>query len=740
MGKKDKIDPRTHIRCLNGKGKWTFLSTFGEEELCHDGPCGLRLEDGRRSTVFPSPAAVAASFDVELAKACGSNIGNAFKNEGFSLALTPGANIKRSALCGRNFEYFSEDPLLNGLMAASYIQGIQSTGVGACLKHYLANNQEWYRHISESVVSYRALRGIYARSFEIALEESKPFAIMTSYNRVNGNYVSSSKPLLRDLLRGEFGYDGLVISDWGGATFNDGGCFRAGLDIEMPYRPGAVEQFQRNYGKSFSEVDLNERLKCISNFFSKAKKAKGRQITNDSVKGYLSALETARSTIILAKNESSFLPFEEKDDVLIVGSLALEPHIIGGGSAKVLPDVEVNYLGVLKSKGLPFCYIDGYKEGTKLNQVVLASEAKKHNKILFFLGMNEGDESEGRDRNNISIKKEQLEALNTVLSVNPNVCVVLMTGGVLDVSPFVEKVPSILVAYDGGEAICEAIFETVYGHNNPSGRFIESWPLSLRDNPLYAKWHEDAYHAYYDEDIYVGYRYYDKAKTALAFRFGEGLSYSSFELSDMKTRSLPSGGCQVILKAKNTSGRDGATPILVFGEYPNGCDFYHEERFLAAFTKVFLKAGEEKEVLIAIPTYAFKVYLHKGLGGEIEDGIYTLTASIDGRRDGISSKTKIKGKKLKGAHTPSTLKRRHYESEYRFDWNSPLGAFALYSGFLKEHIDCFDTKEDAKWLIHSEEPIRSLLLHKGFKREDIEKAIDDTNEAMGGQCFVPITI
>ncbi len=740
--KSERPDPSVHLKCLNGISSWEIVSPFSEKALLHDGPSGLRIDDpscwGRNipSSSYPSASALACSFDLALAERAGEAMGNNFSNAKVDLALAPACNIKRSALCGRNWEYYSEDPLLSGSMAAAVINGLQSSGVGACLKHYLCNSQEYYRHVNESVVSDRALREIYARNFEIALQNSKPAAVMTSYNRVNGEYVNGSKYLLDTLLRKEFGFDSLVISDWNAATNNDGSYFACGLDVEMPCRPSALEDYEKGYGHTFGEADLNQRLTEIGRFFSFVKRHKQMARADDPKADYDLSVGLYEKCAVLAKNDS-FFPLGKDDDVLVVGYLATHPYYVGGGSGKTEAIIKKNFLDVLNEKGHGYVFIDGYRPNTEMDLSSLSKIAGEHKKVLFFMGAYDGDESEGYDRKDMAIHREQLLALATVLKENPRVGVILEAGSPYDVSLFKDHVKGLFIAYPGGMGMSEALYNLVYGKANPSGHLAESWPMSLADNPLYGHFHEDPYHSYYDEDIYVGYRYYDTFGVDVAYPFGHGLSYSDFVYENLKV--YPSrGGYEAEVKVKNDSPMDGEALVLVFSS-KKGSAIYREKHSLVGFAKAFVKAGEEAAVKVKINKTCLKVYPSKDEEGYIEDGDYVFSAGPNVNVLPLSASVRLKGRKAKSMPQPVKLPRRHYDYEYRFDINTPAAAFCYISDYFRRHKNLFSSEGEYQWFTHSEEPIRVIFTNPNFSRDEILQAIDEANELIGGKSFVPLT-
>ncbi len=739
--KKSKIDKAVHLSCLNGTSFWEFVSPFNETCICHDGPSGLRIEEEGKpmsslpSSSYPSASALACSFDPEVARGAALSMAQSFADSRTDLALAPAINIKRSCLCGRNWEYFSEDPLVSGTFGAAMVNGLQSGGVGACLKHYLCNNQEYYRFINESVVSDRALRTIYSKAFEVALSLSNPAAVMTSYNRVNGEYVHESEYLL-GLLRNDFGFDSLIISDWGAATANEGKAFKAGLNIEMPYRASAAQDYRKGYGSQFNEEDLDKRLTEIGRFFSFIKRNKKALKAHDAKKDYKDALKAYEKCVVLAKNEG-FFPLKKNDDVLVVGYLAEAPHYVGGGSGRTEASIKKNYLDVLKDQGHTFVYINGYLPGKTLVQDALASEAKKHKKVLFFMGQYPESETEGKDRESFALPHEQIVALATVLNNNANVGVILETGSPVDVSIMKKYAKGLFIAYPGGMGMSEAIYNLAYGKANPSGHLAETWPLSLKDNPVYEKWHEDAYHTYYDEDIYVGYRYYDSFNKEVAYPFGHGLSYSEYRYSDLSVSQVR-GAIEATVFVENISDNDGEALVMVFA-HSDSSVLYREEKSLIGFKKVFLLSHEKKPLTIRIPYSNLYVYPAKGESPFIEEGNYVLLAGGSIVDLPLSKTIWIKGKKAKASKSPEVLRRHHYDYEYRFDWNSPAAAFNYISDYFKSRKQLFKSEADFQYFLNAEEPIRIILNNPRFDKESVQKAIDEANQKIGGKSFIQLT-
>ena len=609
-----------HLKSIERLGLSSILVT--------DGPHGLRKQVDRTDELgigesapavcFPTASAFACSFDRELAYEIGKALGEECLKEGISVLLGPGANQKRSPLCGRNFEYYSEDPLLSGEMAAAFIQGVQSMGVGTSLKHYAANNQETRRMSIDVIVDERALRDIYLRGFEIAVKKGKPWTVMCAYNKVNGTYCSDNAYLLTEILRNEWGFKGLVISDWG-AVNNRVKGISAGLDLEMPGNKGyndkkIIEAVQK---KTLPESDLDIVAERIVELILKSMRTRKEHAPCDMDAHHRLAVDAHKQSAVLLKNENNILPGFINQNAAVIGMLAKKPRYQGAGSSKVNPYRLTNAWDALVSKGVKAEYASGYsldkntdESGESQSLIEEACKVAKGKDIVYiFAGLPEGYESEAFDRENLSLPDVQNRLVEAVCKVNPNVVVVLACGAPVEL-PWVNQVKGILLSYLGGEGSGEAIADLLLGTAVPSGKLAETWPLSLEDNPSYNYFPGGRTTVEYRESIYVGYRYYEKANKPVLYPFGHGLSYTGFEYSDLKISPVEAEfgeEIEISFNIKNTGTVEGKETALVFVSCPDSKMFMPEKE-LCGFDKVSLKPGEVKNISIRINTEQFGYY------------------------------------------------------------------------------------------------------------------------------------
>ena len=605
---------------LSGGGAWKSraLPRRGLPALFFsDGPHGLRKQEGvgdhlglnasLPATCFPTAATVANSWDTaEVGEALGSEA----RSQGVDILLGPGLNIKRSPLCGRNFEYFSEDPYLSGKLAAAYVRGIQRGGALACVKHYAVNSQEFRRMILNAEVDERALREIYLTGFEIAVKEGKPGALMTSYNQVNGLQSNENPQLMLEILRKEWGYDGMVVTDWGGSDDHIRGI-QCRTTIEMP-DPGLHAAREVMHAVERGELSEAEIDACLSDYFRtlrrvavQAKKAK----PVDPLRQHALARRAARESAVLLKNDG-ILPLTGEETVALIGDFARVPRYQGAGSSLVNSRRVETLRGQLTQRlGQKLLgTVSGYarhgndtkrQEARRLRKALRL--ARRADCVIFCGGLDEMAETEGLDRKTLALPTAQRRALRALAAVNPNIVLVLSAGSVVALAP-AARARAILHGYLGGEAGAGAMAELLYGDANPSGKLAESYPLALSDTPAYPYRKLRGNCAEYRESIYVGYRYYDKAKVPLRYPFGFGLSYTRFAYEDLR---LSEAG--VRFRLRNTGSRAGAE-IAELYICAAESETFRPEKELKGFAKVFLKAGEEREVFIPFDDKSFRVF------------------------------------------------------------------------------------------------------------------------------------
>jgi beta-glucosidase len=573
-----------------------------------DGPHGLRVQDdenpdhlgiGRseKSTCFPPAVTLASSWDPNLVEAVGAALGLEARAKGVDMVLGPGMNIKRSPLCGRNFEYFSEDPLFTGMMAAAMIKGIQTRGVGACVKHFAVNNQETDRLRVSADVTPRALREIYLRGFQIALRDANPWGVMASYNRINGVFASENSWLLTDVLREEWNYDGVVVSDWG-AVHDPVASLKAGLDLRMPGRPDDPRILEAaESGKIDKELDRTlVRLKLLA---ERTETTHQGEPVDLEAHHQLTRRAAAESAVLL-KNDQAVLPLSSASvgRVAMIGELARTPRYQGAGSSAVNPVRVVSTINAMMDRfGQEPMFSAGYRlDGVDDERMVeeAAAVATTAETVVLFLGLPPAFESEGRDRADISLPGNQIALLQRLAAVNDRIVVVLCNGSAVTTAGWRDKASSIIEFWLTGQAHGETVVDVLFGDVNPSGKLAETVPVRLEDTPSFLDFPGEEGHVSYGEGIYVGYRYYDARNLPVDYPFGHGLSYTTFNYSDLQTTACEADSplaMTVSLAVTNTGKYAGAEVVQVYvGDTHNGLSTPVRE--LRAFRKVTLQPGE----------------------------------------------------------------------------------------------------------------------------------------------------
>ena len=588
-----------------------------------DGPHGLRkqaeggdhlgINGSEKAVCFPAGCATAASFDRELIKRQGETIGHECQAMNVSTILGPAMNIKRSPLCGRNFEYYSEDPYVSSELAAALIEGVQSQNVGTSAKHFLANNQEKRRMTNSSDVDERTLREIYLASFEGAVKKAKPWTVMSSYNRINGEFVGDSYEYLTKILRDEWGFDGYVVSDWG--AVNDRiKALKAGLDLEMPH---GSDENDEMIVKAVESGELDEKvldLTCerILDIIFRFTQNRDETAVFDYEADHETAAEVESECMVLLKNENNILPLDASKKIAFIGKYAKTPRYQGGGSSHINSWKVESALEAAKSipqlANVTFAegYQDDKDEVVKELQEEAVKTAADADVAVLFIGLPDNFESEGYDRKHMNLPNCQNELVQEVLEVQKNVVIVLHNGSPV-IMPWKDRVSGILEAYLGGEAVGRAAAEVLAGIKNPCGRLAETFPLRLEDTPCYLTYGKGFDNADYKEGVFVGYRYYTSRKMKTAFPFGYGLSYTTFEYSNLllsKKEVTDKDTVEVSVKVKNTGSRAGKTVVQLYVEAPE-TEVVRPIRELRGFEKIFLEAGEEKTVTFTLDGRAF---------------------------------------------------------------------------------------------------------------------------------------
>ena len=578
-----------------------------------DGPHGVRrtpdsghdfgLGESLPATCFPPATGLSSSWNRELVERVGQALGEESRAQDVNLLLGPGINIKRSPLCGRNFEYFSEDPLISGELGASYVRGLQSTGVGASLKHFAVNNQETNRMTVSAEVDERTLRELYLPAFENVVKREQPWTVMCSYNRINGVYAAENEWLLTTVLRDEWGFTGLVISDWG-AVDNRVAALRAGLDLEMP---GAVPDSQAAVvvAATRSSTDAQyldtsvERLRTLVSLTS----TEAGSVFDEEAHHAL-ARTAATESMVLLKNDG-VLPLEAGKPIAVIGQFARSPRFQGAGSSQVNPtrvEPALDALMLLAPVEFAAGYSLGAPDPTLLDEAVELAE--RADTVLLFAGLPEGDESEGYDRTTLDLPTEQVELIRAVTAVNPRVVVVLTNGGVVSLEPWHDDAAAIVEAWLLGQAGGGAIADVLFGEVNPSGRLSETIPLRLQDTPSFLNFPGDLTSVRYGEGVFVGYRYYESSQVTVRYPFGHGLSYTTFEYSDLQ---VAKDGSLASVTVTNT-GRVGGKEVVQLYVAPPPSDVRRPARELRGFTKVWLEPGASTRVELALTSRAYSYW------------------------------------------------------------------------------------------------------------------------------------
>ena len=598
-----------------------------------DGPHGLRKQAGESdhlglnpsvpATCFPTASAVANSWDAALGEEIGAALGEEAAAQEVSVVLGPGLNMKRNPLCGRSFEYFSEDPYLAGKLAAGYIRGIQSKGVAACPKHFAVNSQETRRMASDSIVDERTLREIYLTGFEIAVKEGHPRSIMSSYNLVNGTYANENKHLLMEILRGEWGFDGAVITDWGGSNDHALGV-KNGSTLEMPAPGGdsVRELLAAVESGKISESDIDARLSELLPLVFDTKAALDAAPREfDAAAHHALACRAAAESLVLLKNEGALLPLAAGTKVAVIGDFAKNPRYQGAGSSMVnstqvdvlldkLIDSELNVIG----------YQQGFDRHGKPDAALQKSAcelATQADTVILCMGLDEIAESEGLDRSNLRLAQNQVDLLQAVAAVNPKIVVVLYSGSVVE-TPWLDNCQALLYAALGGQAGAGAVADALTGKVNPCGKLAETWPLAYADVPSAADFATRRKTVEYREGLYIGYRYFTTAEKAVHFPFGYGMSYTTFAYSDMAADEQG-----VSLTVTNTGSVAGTEIVQLYIAKKNS-ELFRPAKELKGFARVTLAPGEKQRITIMLDDKAFRFWNVKANRWEIEGGEYEL--------------------------------------------------------------------------------------------------------------------
>ena len=634
-----------------------------------DGPNGVRKQAGAAdhlglnpsvpATCFPTAATVACSWDPALGEEIGRAMGEEAAAQEVAVLLGPGLNTKRSPLCGRNFEYFSEDPYLSGKMAAAYVRGIQSEGISACPKHFAVNSQELRRMASDSVVDERTLRELYLTGFEIVVKEAHPKALMSSYNLINGIYANENAHLLQDILREEWGFDGAVVTDWGGSNDHALGV-KNGSTLEMPAPGGdAVRELLAavRSGK-IAEADVDARLDELLTLVLDTHAAVERHSRSfDADAHHALARRAAGESVVLLKNDDALLPLAEGTRVAVIGDFAETPRYQGAGSS-VVNSIKVDtFLDCLNDSGL---YSVGFAPGfdrqgkpdaaKQAEAVALAAEADA---VLLCLGLDEIKESEGLDRADMKLADNQIELLQAVREANPNTVVIVNAGASLE-TPWLAHCKALVYGALGGQAGAGAMVDVLTGKINPGGKLAETWANAYDDTPARDHFAGPGRTVQYREGLYVGYRYYQTAGVPVAFPFGHGLSYTQFAYSD-----LHADAHSATLTVTNTGDRAGAEIVQLYAAKPNA-EIFRPAQELKAFAKVQLAAGESKTVTLTLDDKAFRYWNTRTDSWEVEGGTYELRVGASSADIRLTAAVEVIGTDALNPYAGKALP--HYQS------------------------------------------------------------------------------
>lgn len=648
----------------SGKDFWHLKSIerlgLPEIMVC-DGPHGLRKQNAENkkvgignsypATCFPTAVTTACSWDRDLIYKMGQALAEECLQHGVSVLLGPGVNMKRSPLCGRNFEYFSEDPELAGEMGAAFIAGVQSKGIGTSLKHFAGNSQEMKRMTSNSIIDERALREIYLRAFEKAVKKSQPWTVMNAYNLLNGTYCSENDWLQNKVLRDEWGFKGAVVSDWGAVNDRVAGL-NAGNDLEMPSSGGVNDAKIVEAVKCgvIDETTLDERVDKLIDIILKGAANKKPGYKFDVKAHNILSRQIAEQSMVLLKNDGNILPLKrvEGEYVAVIGAFADNPRYQGAGSSIINPTMIDSGRRAFNNSPISVKFADGYdRSGKRKNEDAYITEAcnlaKNASKAVVFIGLTDDYESEGFDRSTMKLPDGHNRLVEAVSRVNDNVIVVLEGGSPVEM-PWADDVKAILNAYLGGQSVAPAIVDVLTGKANPCGKLAETYPICLKDTPTSFRYPDSKEDVQYRESIFIGYRYYDKVERNVRFPFGFGLSYTSFEYSDikLKKKNLTKGeGTKVTFTIKNTGDVAGSEIAQVYVAKPES-KIFRAPKELKGFVKIHLEPGEEKKVSVELDDRAFAFWNTATEDWCVESGEYKILVGSSSRDIRLEAAAKMK--------------------------------------------------------------------------------------------------
>ncbi len=716
-----------------------------------DGPHGLRKQAGDAdhvglnesvpATCFPTASALAATWNRDLIFQVGEALGEECRQEKVGVILGPGANIKRSPLCGRNFEYFSEDPYLTGEIAKSHINGVQSLGIGTSLKHYAVNNQEYRRMTIDAIVDERALREIYLTGYEIAVKEAQPWTVMCAYNKINGTYASDHKTLMRDILKDEWGHKGLVVTDWG-AMNERAVALGAGTELEMPGTRNGNDQkiLAAVQAGQLDETVLDEAVERILTMIFKADETLAKDYAYDPKAHHALARKVAGEGAVLLKNDGHILPLQENTKIVLIGRFAKHPRYQGAGSSQMNPTQLDNlYDEIVKLVGGEnLSYAPGYdQKGDHPDQTLIQEAldlAKDADVVLICAGLTDMYETEGLDRTHMKMPPGHDALIKAVCGAHSKVVVVLSNGSPVEM-PWANDVPGILEGYLGGQAGAGGVADILFGKVNPSGKLAETFPLQLEDNPSFHYFPGGPATVEYRESLYVGYRYYDTVKQDVLFPFGHGLSYTTFEYSDLQlsqNQLIMPDALSVTFKVKNTGSVAGQEIVQLY-VHDIESTVFRPEKELKGFAKVTLQPGEETEVTIELNKRAFAYYNTDLSDWYVESGTFEIMVGASSQDIRLKAPVEVRSAQSTSAVDPEKLaaysnfpkgtpvSQKDFETLLRrsvppnwgkkkgeYDINTPLGD--MTNSFIARQLYGFLKKQMGKMVQGIEDTPMALLM------------------------------
>ncbi|WP_458782353.1 glycoside hydrolase family 3 C-terminal domain-containing protein [Arthrobacter sp. D3-16] len=731
---------------LSGRDFWSTAEVAGVPSMVlTDGPHGVRRQTGEAdnlgihgslpATCFPPGTALGSSWDPDLAEEVGQALGREARSLGVNVLLGPAINIKRSPLCGRNFEYFSEDPLVSGVLGAAWVRGVQSQGVGTSVKHFAANNQETDRMRVSSDVDERTLREIYLPAFERVVRESNPTTVMCSYNRINGTYASENTWLLTDVLRKEWGFNGAVVSDWG-AVSNRIAALKAGLDLEMPGSDGTTTA---EIIAAIKEGSLDPALLDDS----AARIAKLQQLTElqdddatfDAAAHHALARRAAAGSIVLLRNENNTLPLQPGTNVAVLGEFAEKPRYQGGGSSHVNPtrvDIPLEELRAALGQANVH-YAPGYGDtGTESSDLLLEEAvdlARRADVSIVFVGLDEKEESEGFDRTNLDLPADHVALIQAVAAVSKRTVVVLSNGGVVTLEPWHDDVDAILEGWALGQAGGGALADVLTGRANPSGRLAETIPYRLNDTASFINFPGEAGHVRYGEGVLVGYRYHETVDVPARYPFGHGLSYTTFTYSDLTAAALGTDQATVHLTVTNAGERAGADVVQIYVAAPKG-PVRTPVRELRAFQKVTLEPGESRTLTFELDHRAFAHYDITDSRWAVTPGEYSIELGRSSHDIAARSAISLEGDA--GRHTPLSLSST-VEEWFTHPVAGPLLMEGITASMTEEQRETAEAMQDGIKMVYSM-PMDQFAKFPGvtIPQEALEQLVHATREAPVG--------